>query len=59
MTSKRFALGVHLDLRDGDLADNWFHLAPGIGRRIAVRNASGLIMGEVRAVNSRAGARFE
>ncbi len=53
VASTRFAHTVHLDLEHHAPADNYFHLAPGSQRRIALRSTSGSpVKGHITALNS-------
>ncbi|KMO17286.1 glycosyl hydrolase 2 galactose-binding domain-containing protein [Methylobacterium platani] len=59
VASERHALGVHVALDGpGRPADNWFHLAPGAERRLALVGTSGRPSGTVRAVNGSGAIRF-
>lgn len=59
VAAARHALAVHIVLDGaGRPADNWFHLAPGAERPIALDGTNGRPSGTVRAVNGREGVRF-
>ncbi|HET7866988.1 MAG TPA: glycoside hydrolase family 2 protein, partial [Burkholderiaceae bacterium] len=53
VSSERFAHTVHLDLDGAAPADNYFHLAPGVQRRIALRPSGSVpVKGRVSALNA-------
>ncbi|KTS42525.1 beta-mannosidase [Methylobacterium indicum] len=59
VAADRHALSVHLALDGaGRPADNWFHLAPGSERLIALHGTAGRPSGTVRAVNGSGTVRF-
>lgn len=59
VAAERHALGVHVALEGaGRPSDNWFHLAPGTERRLALVGADDAPCGTVRAVNGTEIVRF-
>ncbi|TNC15818.1 glycoside hydrolase family 2 protein [Methylobacterium terricola] len=59
IASARHALAVHVALEgEGRPSDNWFHLAPGGERRLALIGTQGRPTGTVRAVNASEVVRF-
>lgn len=54
IATDRFAHSVHIVCEEGEASPNWFHLAPGTPRRVAVTGASGV----VRALNALSPAIF-
>ena len=57
--TRQFAHGVHFDVPGYEAADEYFHLAPGRQATIRLRKTRAqALAGEVRAANSRKGARF-
>ena len=53
IASDRLARFVHIDLPGFEAADNWFHLAPGVERRVALKQVGDAAdpRGVIRAVN--------
>ncbi|AWN46462.1 beta-mannosidase [Methylobacterium terrae] len=59
VAATRHALAVHVALDgEGRSSDNWFHLAPGAERRLALTGTKGRPGGTVRAVNGSEAVRF-
>jgi beta-mannosidase len=59
VSAERHALGVHVALDgEGRPSDNWFHLAPGAERHLALVGTKGRPSGTVRAVNGSETVRF-
>ncbi|MGE7413851.1 glycosyl hydrolase 2 galactose-binding domain-containing protein [Methylobacterium tarhaniae] len=57
--AERHAIGVHVVLDgEGRPSDNWFHLAPGGERHLALTGTGGRPSGTVRAVNASEVVRF-
>lgn len=57
ISTDRFAQNVQIDVEGFEVSDNWFHLAPGRPRRIALTGA-GKPSGEVRLAGGRCVSRF-
>jgi beta-mannosidase len=60
VSTRRFALAVHIEVESASPNDDYFHLAPGGSRRVLLRrtNANKPVRGTVRALTGEAGVRF-